>query len=296
MAYMKRVFAGLALVFIALPASAERLPLWEIGDSDNRVLLMGSVHFLRTSDYPLPTAMDLAYEQADALVMEIDMRALDPAEMQAMLTSMASGSTLRDSLSDADYRDASARAEKLGIPLMLFDQFEPWFAALSITQLRMIQLGFDPDWGIESRLTEKAARDGKRIAGLETLEEQLGFMANMDKQTQRDFLMQSLDDAAVVEQEVDAIVRAWRSGDSEGMEKLMLESFAAAPGLEDALLVQRNRNWIEPLKELINKEQNYLVVVGAMHLVGENSVVAMLEDQGVEIRQLSDSDFRQNAR
>jgi uncharacterized protein YbaP (TraB family) len=289
---MKQAFTYLALFFVALSASADPLPLWEIEDSDNRILLMGSVHFLRSSDYPLPPAMDAAYDQADALVMEIDMSALDPAAMQELLTSMASGSTLRNSLSEADYRDATERAEKLGVPLTLFDQFEPWFAALSITQLRMMQLGFDPERGIESRLTEKAARDGKRISGLETLEEQLGFMANMDEQTQRDFLMQSLDDAAALEQEVDAIVRAWRAGDSEAMEELMLESFAEAPGLQDALLVQRNRNWIEPLKALMDREQNYLVVVGAMHLVGENSVVAMLEDQGVEIRQLSEDDFR----
>ena len=85
---------------------------------------------------------------------------------------------------------------------------------------------------------------------------------------------------------------AWRSGDNRSMEALMLEGFRSAPRLEDALLVQRNRNWVNPIMQLRNQPDNYLVIVGAMHLVGSKSVVAMLEDRGVEIRQLSEADLR----
>lgn len=285
---------SLLLLLVSSAAFGGMLPLWEIEGTSNRVLLMGSVHYLRAQDYPLPEGMMVAYDQADTLVMEIEMDALDPFMAQATMTNMGTsqnGRTLREALGDANYQLATSRADTLGVPLMLFDQFEPWFAALAITQLRMMQLGFDPSWGIEMQFTEKAAADNKDIRGLETLEEQLGFLDRLDDKTQQEFLLQSLEDAATVEEQVNDIVDAWRSGDTKTMEELMLEGFQTAPGLEDALLVQRNRNWVRPIQNLQNQSDNYLVIVGAMHLVGDKSVIAMLEDRGIKIRQLKDADF-----
>ena len=284
----------LFLLFISGTAFGDALPIWEIEGTSNRVLLLGSVHFLRASDYPLPEGINAAYDLADTLVMEIDMDALDPALAQTTMMSMGisqSGQSLRDALGEANYTEASRRAEALGVPFTMFDQFEPWFAALTITQLRMMQLGFDPAWGIETQFTQQAAGDAKDIEGLETLEEQLGFMDNLDDKTQQQFLLQSLEDAATLEDQVESIVSAWRTGDTDTLEELMLEGFESAPGLEDALLVQRNRNWVRPIQNMQDKPDNYLVIVGAMHLIGENSVVAMLEDKGVSVRQLTDADL-----
>jgi len=287
----------LALLLVLLPAGtaiADKLPVWKIEGSNNSVLLMGSIHLLRSSDYPLPPGLDVAYEQADRLVMEVDTSSLDPMRVQSVLTSMGLSHSggLRKTLGEDAYKDAAMRAEKLGIPFAMFDPMEPWFAALTITQLRMMQLGFDPSWGIETRLTQRAAVDGKTIVGLETLEEQLGFMANLDIKTQREFLLQSLDEAETVASQVTEMASAWRAGDTDVLEDLMLEGFEAAPGLEDALLIQRNRNWVTPILELQNAGEDYLVIVGAMHLVGEHSVLKMLADRGVTTRQLSAEDFR----
>jgi uncharacterized protein YbaP (TraB family) len=192
--------ALLLVLVLSNAAFAGKLPIWEIEGNSNRILLMGSVHFLRPADYPLPEGMRAAYAQADHLYMEIDMDALDPMQAQTLLTTMGTGHrTLNEAMGAANYEEAARRADKLGIPLMLFNQFEPWFAALSITQLRMMQLGFDPSWGIEAHLTAQAASDGKSISGLETLEEQLGFMDRLDENTQQQFLLQSLEDAATLE-------------------------------------------------------------------------------------------------
>jgi uncharacterized protein YbaP (TraB family) len=193
-------------------------------------------------------------------------------------------------LGEADYTEASQLAEGLGIPLALFDPFKPWFAALSITQLRMIQLGFDPAWGIETRMTANAQAEGKTILGLEELAEQLAFMDNLDDETQRMFLLQSLEDATEVQDEVQSIVRAWRSGDTDALEQLLLEGLQETPLLFDALLTERNRNWVPKIIELTRQPGNHLVIVGAMHLVGETSVLRMLDDRGIRSRQMSTED------
>ena len=292
-AAIRQPIAAALLAICAATAGAGNLPLWELEGGTGRIILMGSVHFLRASDYPLPDAMESAYAAADTLVMEIDMDDIDPLTAQTVLLEMGSsrtGETLQDALGD-DYKQASELADQLGIPLAMFDPFEPWFAALTISQLRMVQMGFDPAWGIEQRMTEKAARDGKRIAGLETLEDQLAFMDELDAESQKLFLLQSLEDAAEVETETKAIVKAWRSGDTATLEEVLLDGLQEAPKLYDALLRQRNRNWVPKVVELSRQPGTHLIVVGAMHLTGRDSLQSMLQKQGLTAKQLTDEAF-----
>jgi uncharacterized protein YbaP (TraB family) len=289
MAILQSMLAS-GILLAATSAFADKLPLWELEGAEGQVMLMGSVHFLRESDYPLPAKLDAAYVVADSLTMEIDMDDLDPVAAQSVLASLGTnpdGTTLQEVLGGANYAEATQLAEDLGIPLALFDSFKPWFAALSITQLRMMQLGFDPNWGIESRITERARTESKPILGLETLEEQLSFMNDLDSETQQLFLLQSLEEATEVQDEVESLVAAWRSGDLQTLEQLLLEGLQETPLLFDALLVQRNQNWVPQIIELTQQPGNHLVIVGTMHLVGENSVLRMLEDEGVSSRQLS---------
>jgi len=275
-------------------ALAKPLPLWELEAGDNRVLLMGSVHFLRPGDYPLRPGMEAAYELADTILMEIDLAATDPLEMQTTVAKLSidpEGRSLAALIGNNDYAEVARKASALGIPELMFQQVEPWFAALAITQLRMLQLGFDPAWGVETRISARAAADGKATRGLETIAEQLGFLDTLDPATQEAFLMQSLDDAAQLQAEVETIISAWRDGDAAALEDSLLDGLQEAPGLYEALLVRRNRNWVAPIRDLTRRPGNYLVIVGAMHLVGEDSVLAMLENAGIKSRQLSDGDF-----
>jgi len=290
-----RIAILLGALLTASFAHADALPLWELQTSKGRVLLMGSVHFLRSSDYPLPAGLDAAYALADTIVMEIDMDDLDPLRAQTVLTDIGTnpgGAGLESVIGAGAYGEASELAGQLGVPLMLFDQFKPWFAALSITQLRMMQLGFDPNWGIEAQLTAKARTDGKTILGLESLEQQLGFLDDLDNETQKLFLLQSLQDATELESQVSTIMGAWRTGDTGALEELLLDGIQEAPRLYDSLLVQRNRNWVPQIAKLSEQPGDTLIVVGAMHLVGENSVLEMLEKRGIESRQLSSTDLR----
>ena len=70
---MNKSIGLLALTMLLLVQPASALPLWELEGARGRVQLLGSIHFLRPSDFPLPAAMERAYDEADVLVMEIDM-------------------------------------------------------------------------------------------------------------------------------------------------------------------------------------------------------------------------------
>ena len=293
--------AGAWLISLSLTLACQtslardKLPVWELENTDNRVLILGSVHFLRASDYPLPDGVFAAYELADNLVMEVDMDDLDPLEAQAVMTRLGvseDGRDLREILGEQDYEIVAKRAKELGLPIELFQHIEPWLAGLTISQMQMLALGFDPSWGIETQMMQRAIQDGKPIDGLETLDEQLGFLDALDEDTQAMFLMQSLDDATRVQQELESMVTAWRSGDTQDMAELFLqEMLDEAPALYDALLVQRNRSWLSTIEDLTTRNENYLIVVGTLHLVGDDSVISMLDESGISARQLSSGDF-----
>ena len=280
------------LLVAALPApagAATPVTLWVAEGARNQVYLLGSVHLLRKGDYPLPQVIERAYEDAELLVMEIDMDDLDPVETQALVTRLGvlpDGQTLRDVLGPDDYAIAQAAAQELEVPLGLLDKSEPWLAAITIEQLMLSRLGFNAMHGIEMTFLGKARRDDKPIEGLETFAEQIGFLDGLSPAAQRDLLMQTLTEGAELRDMMDSLVEAWKTGDVDFMESRMLDELAEFPELYDVVVVDRNRRWIDQLVPLMEHETDYLVVVGALHLIGDDGVPAMLEAAGIDVVQL----------
>lgn len=279
----------LAATLVATGARAA-LPLWELEGTASRIRLLGSIHFLRADDYPLPAPMDAAYREADVVVMELDLDDLEPAESAAVLQRLSvdpAGRDLEELLGAEVYREAAAKAGSIRIDLADFHRYEPWFVALQVTQLRLAQLGFDPFFGIEARLVARARSDGREIIGLETLEAQLGALDGLSGAEQRQFLMQTLDEAIEIESMLGDVLAAWRRGDTETLERDLLAGLAEQPRLYERILVDRNRAWAERIVALADDAgESYLVVVGALHLIGEDSVLALLEEAGIGHRQL----------
>jgi uncharacterized protein YbaP (TraB family) len=284
------IVALAGLLPLATTARADALPVWELNGTQNRILIMGSIHFLRAEDQPLADGLIDAYEAADALYMEIDMDDLNPFSAQLIMTELGTdpdGRTLRELLGTSTYSEASRKAQALGVDLAMVDNSEPWFAALLITQLRLMMLGFDPGFGVEQQFLERARADGKIIHGLETMQEQLAALDKLPLSAQRKFLIQTLDEAAEVESEMDTVVAAWKIGDTRTLERVLLAGLADNPSVYQSLLVQRNRNWARKIRALADDSENYLIIVGAMHLVGDDSMLRMLAASGHPARQLS---------
>jgi uncharacterized protein YbaP (TraB family) len=221
--------------------------------------------------------------------MELDMDDLDRAQMEQAVADLAmlpAGQTLQQQLGAQVYDRFVATTRTLGVDAAMLDRFRPWFAAITLVQLQLMKMGFDPESGVERRLTGRAASDGKPIQGLETAREQLEIMARLPEKQQREFLLYSIDDAQRMASEVDKLLAAWRSGDAAGMASLLQEGFDEYPDLYRPLTVDRNRKWIPQIEQLLDAREDYLVVVGALHLVGKDSVIDLLERKGYKIRQL----------
>ena len=282
-------FLGLAFSLQPAAYSLADTPsaLWSLKGKQNTIYLMGSVHFLSPSE-KLPAAMEAAYEDAEALYMEIDMDDLDPMAAQKAaldLGVLPPGKTLEGELGADTYAKVAEKARELGIEPVMLDRFQPWFAALTLVQLHLIKMGLDPNSGVEQRLTTRATSDGKPIQGLETLEEQLGTLASLPPRQQKEFLMYSVEDSEKATQEIDRMLEAWRTGDVAALDKLLAEGMEKYPDVYRPLTVDRNKKWIASIEDLLDDEDDYLVVVGALHLVGKDSVIELLERKGHRITQ-----------
>jgi hypothetical protein len=154
-----------------------------------------------------------------------------------------------------------------------------------LLQLELTQRGFKPELGIEQQLAERAVRDGKPIEGLETAEQQFAVLAGLSLPEQKRFLMMSLGESERLDAEIEDLLAAWRSGDVAALEEMLTAAFEEFPELYGPLTEDRNRAWVEQLDGLLDDRDDYLVVVGALHLVGRHSVVELLRRRGYAVTQ-----------
>ncbi|MEM9806731.1 MAG: TraB/GumN family protein [Cyanobacteria bacterium P01_D01_bin.56] len=279
-----------SVVALVQPARAEDTAfLWEIESPNNTVYLLGSIHLLRPTDYPLSEAIQTAFEDAENVVFEVDLaETSSPQTATAILeAAMPDGpdEILATALDEETYDLAQATAADLGLPFIGFHRFEPWMFYVNITVAKLIQLGFDPTYGIDTYLFNSANEADKDVLALETIDEQLGFLDNLSAPIQADLVEQTLLELDTLETVVDSMVSAWKSGDVSTFEGFITEGFVDFPEVYDALLVQRNQNWIPVIESFINQSDDYLIVVGAAHLVGENNVVELLQESGYTVEQ-----------
>jgi uncharacterized protein YbaP (TraB family) len=286
----------LLLLALAGVAAARPLPLWQVDGLRNTVFLLGSVHVLREQDHPLPSRIVEAYAGSDVVYMEIDMDDVDPIGTQALINDLGvlKGET---TLSDLLGPDAAARAVEdaveLGIPFDLLQKSEPWLAAMTVEQLLLLRQGFKAEFGVEMTVAALASRDAKPVEGFETIEQQIGFLDGLSLSSQRDMLLQVLATNIEDRSLIDRMIDAWRDGDTAFFETLLDSEKEAAPELYAIVVADRNARWAEAIGDMLDDERNYLVVVGAMHMIGRDGVPALLRDRGFPVNQLQQPEFEE---
>jgi uncharacterized protein len=258
-------------------------PVWAIHGDHNTVYLAGSVHLLKANEARLPAAFDRAYGGSKALVMELDMSKIDPMQAASWIMEhgmMTGGATLKGTIGEERYRRVSAEAERLGIPTEVADMLQPWALGLQLLEMQYVQLGFDPQQGVEQQLQQRAQADGKPISGLETMDEQLGVLQSMSATDQARFLDMVVTEMHDVESETQSVVAAWRTGDSAKLSALLSDEYKSFPALYRVLVTDRNKRWVPQIEKLLHGNQDYFVIVGALHLVGEGGLLELMRHDG----------------
>lgn len=275
------VALGMALVTAAQAEPA----LWKVSGGESIVYLFGSVHLLPEGGFTVGGGLADALKQADRVCMEIDPKSQEEAAATSITLARAvdpEGRTLYDLLgSDADrVRDA---AEKAGVPLEALSMFEPWFAGLTVSMMALQAHGYDAQHGVEQIIDAEARQEGKAGCGLETLDGQLALLDGLPAELQKEILMQAIEESGDIDAMIGPMLEAWRDGDEAGLEKSLEEDFDGYPELADALIYRRNAAWASQVSEMLQGDDDVLLVVGTMHLVGDRGLPALLAKRGFRV-------------
>jgi uncharacterized protein YbaP (TraB family) len=237
--------------------------------------------------YPLDPAIERAFADSSAVVFEADLDELRRAAPGMIgAGALPDGTSLDEVVPEPLYREVVTRLEALGMDAATIRAMKPWMVALTLTSLELSRAGYLGDQGIDATMYARAGAEGKQRLGLESAADQVSLFAGLSDQEGLDFLSYTLDELDSVIPEVEAIVASWRAGDPERLEQLLVEGFDEHPELYRRFVTDRNRRWLPQVEALLRGDADALVVVGSLHLVGEQGLVAMLAAEGYEVRQL----------
>jgi uncharacterized protein YbaP (TraB family) len=266
---------------------APRYLLWRVDGPASHAYLLGSVHVLRNSDHVQSPAVERAYAASSGLVMELDFDDFDAHALSSLIAQKATDrGGLVESLGEDGYGRAAEQAARLGLDLAPLRTVEPWFAALSITDMALAKLGFDSSNGVEADFTRRARADDKPIDGLETPEFQIGLLDALPVEQQRALFYKSIEEAGQLSSLLDKLLDAWKRGDERALREELSTSFEPFPDLYRALIVDRNERWLPRIVDLLAAPKDHFVIVGALHLIGEHSLISLLEQRGYRVRRL----------
>ena len=277
---------ALATLGLAMPVQAAPA-MWEIRDDDSAIWLFGSFHVLPENAAWRTELFDTVLADADRVVFETDIRPEAAAQVSAeayVRGVYVDGTLLTDVLGETIETQLRQKAADINMPMGMVQAMKPWLAANTITVQAMAGKGFAAE-GVELLLLPDLAEE--RLAFLETGSEQLDVLAGSSEDEQIAMLVATLDQLDDLPKLMDKMLKSWLDGTPEQMGDVFLTgmgNFEAA--FLERLLYARNRNWIAPLEGMLASNSENLVVVGAAHLIGEDSVLALLEEAGYEIERI----------
>jgi uncharacterized protein YbaP (TraB family) len=266
--------------------------IWKISSEVNSVYLLGSIHVANPEIYPLDSSIEDAFELADNLVVEVDITQLD--EMQTLQLIMdygtyPPGDGLRNHIPDELYAQL---VEQLGAVIVMLDTYKPWVVVLIQEQLQMQELGYNAQYGIDLYFINKAVETGKDIIELETADFQIELLSALPDELMILVLEENIENPLTPE-DAALLFEAWEDGDAVEMESLLFEALNEEPALApyyDKIVYERNINMAETIEGFLTDDESYFLVVGAGHLVGENGLIAILDERGYVTEQLYDQD------
>ncbi len=260
--------------------------VWKVEFDDHQLFLGGTVHVLSAADYPLPEEFDKAYNQSHTVVLEADIEQLKSPEFQQLVLRemiYTDGTNLRDLLKAETYTQLEAFCARRGIPASSLMMFKPGMVSMTLTLLELQRLGL-MGAGVDTHFSVRAKQDGKELGKLETVEQQLSFLAAMGQDREDELISYTLRDIGKLQELLESIKSAWRSGDLAALDQTTLKPLKEEfPDLHRVLLVSRNQTWLPLIEEMLYSEPIELVLVGALHLVGDQGLLQQLSNRGYRV-------------
>lgn len=292
--YLREFFLAALLLFAVaacspVAASAENF-LWRLESPQGRpAYIMGSIHLAHAGLYPLNGVLTKSFEEATVLVVEINTADMAPGVLENFVLKhgYAPGRAPLPERLSSQTRQA-LKASGFYKPQM--DVMTPWLAALVVQVEALHRHGFKAEFGLDKYFMAEARKRKIRILELETIEEQMGMLVNMNEREADLFLLSTLLEIKNAPRTMRTFLESWSGGDTEGFARAFFEDYNKYPELRpvlDLIIFGRNRAMTAKIDRLVAREEGLcFIVVGAGHLVGEQSVLSGLRDLGWKASQM----------
>lgn len=280
----------LLLILLAGPAALAESSVFKVSKGKNITYIAGTFHLLNSTDHPLPSGYETAYNASSKVYFETDMRAAQsPAFQMKFMQALSApaGSTLQSSLKPETYKALEEYLTKKGLLIGNFMPFSPAGASLILSLNEYQRLGMEPQYGVDSVYSQKATADGKTIGQLETIEEQLTFIANLGKGQGDEMVMYTLEELDNIDSEVKHLKQLWRAGKLDTMDKKYLHELREQfPSTYSEIISDRNNNWMPHIEKMLKDSATEVVMVGGLHLAGPDGLIHQLKQKGYKVEQL----------
>jgi len=285
-------FAGLiaGAPVAARPPQTARPALWQVSDPDTTIYLFGTIHLLPDNFQWRTSKIDEAVQHSQQLIVETIVDDKDPTKLMSAMASLAFDTPNLPPLMmrvPPEKRAALAEAiKKSGFPPQALDRMETWAAAFILLGNQFRDMGLKGNDGVEAVLRSSFTSEGKPIGELETNLQQLSFFDKLPEKAQLALLEGALDRPEEATKDFGGMLQAWSRGDVNGIARTFDRDLAASPDLEQALIRQRNANWSRWIEQRMTQPGTIMIAVGAGHLAGRDSVIAMLQRDGYHVRRV----------
>jgi uncharacterized protein len=284
---------GLLLLWQSCAATGQlgesRATLWKVQGDHNSVYLLGSIHVLSKQAYPLKPVLEHAFDDANQVVFEIDLTRFTRKSFKEEFNRTAyypPGQSLSKKLTPRTIELLNSILPLYGWSLQKVEHVKPWFLAEALSSRTLEMAGFSDQYGIDLYFYRKAKAAGKPVLGLETLRDQAEIFDRFNDEQNEQYLLSTLSGLPAYAEMIRQLVSAWRNGDVESLDRLLNQDKRADPATHDVLFSRRNSKWLPEIERFAHGDANYLIIVGAGHLVGEDGVVAQLRRAGYSVQQL----------
>ncbi|MBX9644272.1 MAG: TraB/GumN family protein [Novosphingobium sp.] len=260
-------------------ATEARPALWKVADHDTTIYLFGTIHVLPQGIDWYKGPVRHAFEQSDLLMTELpDLSTGEVAAAMLKQGMLPKGQTLRGLMSEEQRGRYDAALTKIGVQPAMFDHNRPWVVALLLPLVRVQQLGFNPQHGVEAQLGKRGKELKRPHQGLETIDQQFAIFAGLSEADQMDYLMAVVDALPQIDTQIITMVGHWAKGDAAGLAKFLQADDDKVLG--EALIYNRNRIWAGWIAARMKQPGTVFIAVGTGHLGGKDSVQDVLAKGG----------------
>ena len=294
MRFLKKTLAAALLSgaapALAAPALPAALPdaepaMWVVRDADTTIYLFGTFHALDGKRDWFNDEVKQAFDASQDVVLEI-ITPDDPTALRATMMQRAmdtSGKTLTSKLSPDGRVRLAALLKTHDLPPTALDKFKPFFASLTVATLQFGKMGMGAQHGAEAVIKKAVAGTSKKLGAVETVNEQLLLLDSLSEAEQLKMLESALKQGGSMATEIQAMLNAWNNGDAVTVAKMIQQSDDESPAFFKLMFTDRNARWVKWVDRRLEKPGTVFMAVGAGHLAGDQSLVSMLQKDGIKV-------------